>query len=339
MPQRYSKLYYCHHFLHFSQQPKKHEQLTHFLFSFHYIIDTNRRHSSPSNTLHSVNSLWIFGGYDGSYKSDLYEFDFLASKWSAIVAAGRRPRARYRATLSVHKNSLILYGGHDGTRHLSDTHVFDIDTKTWSSLAMEGTPPTPRDSHVSVVHGNSMYIFGGSSGAAMNDLHELQLPSSNSSIMSARWRAVSTGTTTNNNTTNAGNNNGNNAIVAGGGTGSGGGVDMPRRRFCHVAVVYQDSMYVFGGYDGSERLSDFIKFDFTVYDMSFEVPPSSIISDFRAMINDSTLSDIKFIVEGLEIYAHKLMLIRCSYFQSLFLGGMMESRLSTIRIEQVRHPM
>ena len=73
--------------------------------------------------------------------------------------------------------------------------------------------------------------------------------------------------------------------------------------------------------------------------MSFEVPPSSIISDFRAMINDQTLSDVTFIVEGQEVYGHKLMLVRCSYFQSLFLGSMMESTQSTIRIEQVRHSM
>ena len=46
---------------------------------------------------------------------------------------------------------MILYGGHDGTRHLSDTHIFDFDTSTWSSLVCEGTQqPIPRDSHVSV---------------------------------------------------------------------------------------------------------------------------------------------------------------------------------------------
>ena len=99
-------------------------------------------------------------------------------------------------------------------------------------------------------------------------------------------------------------------------------------------------MFVFGGYDGSERLNDFIRFDFSVYDLTFEVPPSTLISDFRCLINDSTLSDVTFIVEGREespIYAHKLLLVRCPYFESLFLGSMRESRESTIRIEQVSH--
>ena len=96
---------------------------------------------------------------------------------------------------------------------------------------------------------------------------------------------------------------------------------------------------MFGGYDGSDRLNDFIKFDFAVYDLSFDVPSSTIVSDFRSLINNDTLSDVTFVVEDREIYAHKLMLVRCSYFQSLFLGQMKESKLSTIHIEQVRHPI
>jgi len=121
-------------------------------------------------------SVYIFGGYDGSYKSDLHEFDFNLCQWSVVPAAGRRPRSRYRATAVVHKNMMILFGGHDGTRHLCDANIFDFDTRTWSALFTEGPAPTPRDSHVSVIHSNSMYVFGGSSGSAMNDLQELQLP-------------------------------------------------------------------------------------------------------------------------------------------------------------------
>ena len=115
------------------------------------------------------------------------------------------------------------------------------------------------------------------------------------------------------------------------------GTEQPCHRFCHVAVSYNEAMFVFGGYDGSERLNDFIRFDFAVYDLSFEVPPSTIISDFRSMVDAETLSDVTFMVEGTPVYAHKLMLMRCSYFHALFLGQMRESKMSTIRIEQVSH--
>ncbi len=118
-------------------------------------------------------------------RSDLHEFNFTQSQWTAVPAVGRRPRARYRATAVTYLNFLILHGGHDGTRHLSDTHVFDFDTRTWSALITEGPSPIPRDSHISVVHANSMYVFGGSAGSAMNDLHELQLPSNPTSP--AKW--------------------------------------------------------------------------------------------------------------------------------------------------------
>lgn len=138
--------------------------------------------------------------------------------------------------------------------------------------------------------------------------------------------------------------------------------DQPCHRFCHVGVVYQDAMFVFGkfwnnhgnccrpslvhvkmitvssvvllshpshftlfdatqlifelkydwigGYDGSERLNEFIRFDFAAYDLSFEVPSSTLIADLRQMVNDDTLSDITFIVEDQPVYAHKLMLMR-----------------------------
>lgn len=84
-------------------------------------------------------------------------------------------------------------------------------------------------------------------------------------------------------------------------------------------------------------MNSFIKFDFAVYDLSFEVPPSTIISDFRGLVNNDAFSDITFIVEGRSVYAHKLVLMRCSYFEALFLGQMREAHMDTIRIEQVRY--
>lgn len=65
-----------------------------------------------------------------------------------------------------------------------------------------------------------------------------------------------------------------------------------------------------GGYDGSDRLNDFIRFDFGAYDLNLQVPQSSLIDDLRNLVNDETLSDITFIVEDQPVYAHKLMLMR-----------------------------
>ncbi|CAN0009206.1 unnamed protein product, partial [Phaeothamnion confervicola] len=148
------------------------------------------------------NSMFVFGGYDGSYRSDFHEFDLESRVWTAVGAAGRVPRARYRATCVVHGTCLYLFGGHDGTRHLNDVHVFDFEPRVWVTLNTEGPPPIPRDSHVAVIHGKSMYVFGGSTGSAMNDFHELRLDV-------CKWSPVQALGLT------------------------------PNNRFCHVASVYK----------------------------------------------------------------------------------------------------
>ena len=125
------------------------------LYRSHTHIPINRH--SHAAVVHK-DSMYIFGGYDGSYRSDFHEFKFTNSSWVLVPAVGRPPRARYRATCVVYKDTMILFAGHDGTRHLADTHVFDFESRIWSTLATEGPSPIPRDSHVSVVHSNSMLV-------------------------------------------------------------------------------------------------------------------------------------------------------------------------------------
>jgi N-acetylneuraminic acid mutarotase len=90
-------------------------------------------------------SMFCFGGYDGSYRSDFHAFSFATNTWSQVrrpepspapwhfnlyirtlqrgqrallqvSTSGRTPRARYRSTCVVHGRSMVLFGGHDGTR-------------------------------------------------------------------------------------------------------------------------------------------------------------------------------------------------------------------------------
>jgi N-acetylneuraminic acid mutarotase len=109
-------------------------------------------------------NMFIFGGYDGSYRSDFHAFNFFTKSWRQVQGQGDIPRARYRGTCVVCGESMILHGGHDGTRHLQDTHIFDFPTSSWSTLTTEGPIPSPRDSHVAVIYGKSMYLYGGSTG-------------------------------------------------------------------------------------------------------------------------------------------------------------------------------
>lgn len=259
----------------------------------------------------------------------MHQFDFLSQQWTAINTGGRHPRARYRATTVVSNSQMILFGGHDGTRHLNDIHVLDLDSLQWSAPAVEN-PPIPRDSHVSCIYNGSVYVFGGSSGSAMNDLHELPLTTTSPASSALKWKPVKI----------CGSNSTNTAGATADSVTSTGSSEAsllcPRQRFCHVAVVHQDAMYVFGGYDGQERLDDFWRFDFAQRD---EIPPSSLLNDLQAMVNDDTCSDVIFVVENgtKEVYAHKVMLLRCSYFRALLLGGMVESRLNKIPLPELRY--
>jgi len=252
-------------------------------------------------------SMYVFGGYDGSYRSDFHAFNLATNTWSQAATSGRVPRARYRATCVVHGKSMYLFGGHDGTRHLNDCHVFDFEERNWAMVATEGPLPIPRDSHAAVVHGKSMFVFGGSTGSAMNDFHELKLDAK-------KWCPVQ-------------------ALGP-----------APGHRFCHVALVYGDSMFVYGGYDGSNRLNDFVEFHFGLdLTSSVDIPASSLVSDLRALFREGLNgeggngTDVVFLVEDKPVHAHKVMCMRCSYFKAMLSGPMREASQDQIVLPQVQH--
>lgn len=69
----------------------------------------------------------------------------------------------------------------------------------------------------------------------------------------------------------------------------------PGQRFCHVGSVYDASLIVFGGYDGSSRLNDFKQFRFGDEEFELDIPESTLISDLRALVNSEVMSDITFV--------------------------------------------
>jgi N-acetylneuraminic acid mutarotase len=110
----------------------------------------------------------------------------------------------------------------------NDFYSFDTDKLTWKQIKTCDIPPLPRDRHVAVVFNRSIFIFGGYDGFnRVNDFYEYNVDSNS-------WQEV----------------------IFGGREGP------PTPRHSHSAVVYEDNMYVFGGYDGNYK-NDFYKFNFT----------------------------------------------------------------------------
>jgi len=251
-------------------------------------------------------SMYIFAGYDGNYRSDFHRYNFPQRKWSIVPVKGSVPKARYRTSAVAYKNRMLVVGGHDGAKHLNDFYQFNFDTLEWSMVETTGQvpPPSPRDSHSAVICGDSMYLFGGSTGSARNDLYAF-------SFETDQWTEVRT-------------------------TPGAQKSNVPCPRFCHTCDVYNNSLYVFGGYDGQQRLNDFWQFKLAT-EVNIDIPSSSLVSDLREFLNDAKLSDVTFIVEGKPVYAHKLLCMRCSYFRAMFEGQMREAQQKTITINNVSH--
>ncbi|KAH9081117.1 hypothetical protein Ae201684P_012089 [Aphanomyces euteiches] len=127
---------------------------------------------------------------------------------------------------AVHKESMYVFGGYDGSNRVNDFFEYNFKRKVWSQVVAIGIPPTPRDRHVAVVYRDSFYVFAGFDGSSrVNDFIEFN-------FLAQKWAPV--------------------AVASG---------MPPSPRHSHAAVVYDKSMFVFGGYDGSYR-NDFYEFNF-----------------------------------------------------------------------------
>merc|ERR1712190_401340 len=105
--------------------------------------------------------------------------------------------------------------------------------------------------------------------------------------------------------------------------------DPPSGRSSLVAQVVNNSLYVFGGYNGSIVLNDFYEFRFE----PVSIPPSNLVDDLRKLINNPAFADVTFMVEGQPVYATRAHLAaRCEHFRALFYGGMRESSASDEQI-------
>ena len=161
----------------------------------------------------------VFGGNDGSRKNDVLTLDIVTGAWTTIQN-GNAPSARSAHSAVIWGGSMVIFGGNDGT-FKNDVHTLDLATGAWSGVVnTSGTPPSARRYHSAVVYGDLMIVFGGDDGGYKNDTHTLDLSTWvwTSPIINALPSPV---------------------INA-----------LPSIRSGHSAVVWGDSMLVFGGTNG-----------------------------------------------------------------------------------------
>lgn len=107
-------------------------------------------------------------------------------------------------------DKLLVYGGENEHReHLSDVVIFDIKTATWSAPQVLGQIPRGRARHAAIVHDDKLFICGGVASMEQHVLSDISYLDLKTWTWSRSWRFVP--------------------------------------RFDHVARVWGDRLWVFGG--------------------------------------------------------------------------------------------
>lgn len=124
-------------------------------------------------------------------------------------------------TANLHQgDKLIVFGGENEHReYLSDVVILDIPTSTWHQPEIRGSIPRGRARHAAVIHDEKLFIIGGITGENHAILDELSYLDLKTWTWSRSWRFTA--------------------------------------RFDHIAWVWGDRLWIFGGLDPDmERTTD-----------------------------------------------------------------------------------
>lgn len=183
--------------------------------------------------------IYMWGGRnDESLCNVLYCFDPKTLNWSRPVVTGAVPGSRDGHSACVIDNCMYIFGGfvEEINEFSCDVHALNFDTMEWRYIQTFGVPPSFRDFHTAEnIHGR-MYIFGGR-GDKHSPYHsedEMYCPEIVYLDLKTKvWHRPST-------------------------TGK-----VPVGRRSHSMFIYNNLIYVFGGYNGllDQHFNDLYTFD------------------------------------------------------------------------------
>lgn len=139
------------------------------------------------------------------------KLDLETLNWTLVDNYGEIPGVRMGHTASLWQgDKLLIYGGENEHReHLSDVVIFDINTATWSAPQISGPVPRGRARHAATVHDGKLFVCGGVAGMEQHVLSDICYLDLKTWTWSRSWKFVP--------------------------------------RFDHVARVWGDRLWVFGG--------------------------------------------------------------------------------------------
>jgi len=173
-------------------------------------------------------------------------------RWEIIDASENdycySPRTGH--TVVEYDGSFYLFGGTDKKRRQQDLYKFDTRKRSWEKLYATGHLPTRRSGALGAVLDGSLYIFGGYDGRDgnyFNDLYRLDFATLEWSLVRHRNRTLMDILDEEPEMLDE-------DLLA-------TREDIPQPRTDHCMVAYDHRLFVFGGYDGSERFNNTFEFD------------------------------------------------------------------------------
>eukprot|EP01080_Neovahlkampfia_damariscottae_P005065 gene5065-8665_t len=171
------------------------------------------------------NRMYIIGGYDGDYCSDIYELNLNNLIWNKIKTKGNF-EGRYYSSSVLYNNTIYLFGGKRNKNFFKGIKILNLENKEWNNLKTIGIEPSPRYFSQTILRNDQLYVFGGFNGNALNDFHCLNLNS-------FQWREIK--------------------IL---------NYLSPEKRSGHQCCILNDKLYLFGGLTSISSTNSFFSFNF-----------------------------------------------------------------------------
>lgn len=187
----------------------------------------NNHNKGYFNNSSGSNSIEDAASYEGD-SSNQHQWSESSSGYRKNWTTKRRPEnfgsplTRYKHSVCAASNGYIyIYGGRCGNLPLEDdVWRFDPHQNTWTQIETTGCKPPNLQEHTSVEYGDRLYVFGGQVTASRSDETFWRLD-----LASNVWSSLNMKST------------------------KYGAHLGPTNRRGHSAVIYGDSMYIFGGYE------------------------------------------------------------------------------------------
>lgn len=183
--------------------------------------------------------VYMWGGRnDEAGCNILFCFDTQTLRWSKPEVTGSVPGIRDGHSACITGHYMYVFGGFEEeiNQFSCEVHCLNLETMEWRFIETTGQPPSYRDFHTATILNNRMYIFGGRGDrhSPYHSQEEIYCPQIvYLDLVTRRWMTPNT-------------------------TGT-----VPVGRRSHSAFVYNDLLYIFGGYNGilDQHFNDLYCFD------------------------------------------------------------------------------